>query len=304
MVRRRKSSPWSRRFGLNRFAETAAETARRHLRGLLHLVAALVIVAGLVFGLGALQDHVYGLPEYDLPATVTLLDKPAWLDRGRVDEMLSGLPELRFLDEEAAEVVADHLAQSGWVARVKRVEMHSGGQVAASCDFRRPVAVVQQGSCFHLVDAQGVRLPGVYAGAGESLIIQGVRPAAPRVGRSWHAPDLAAGLRLAGLILPEPFAGQVAAISVHNYGGRESAGEAHLALLTRPQGGHAGWGRILWGSGPGEEIEEPTADDKIRLLRANYQQCGRIDAGAPWIDVSIRPGEYRKPAGGPPEQSA
>jgi len=297
MAGRRKPSRSHGRLRLGRIAGAFGQAARGRFRGLLHFAAALVIVTGVMLGLGALEEHVCALPEYDLPVTVTLLDQPAWLDQEQVGEMLAGLPQIRFLDDDAARIVADRVSQSGWVARVKRVERLRGGRLEVSCDYRQPMAVVQRGASFHLVDARGVCLPGVYAGPGDFLIIQGVRADAPAAGQGWDAADLAAGLRLARLILPEPFAGQIGAISVHNYGGRESAGEAHLALLTRPDAYHGGWGRVLWGSGPGEEIEEPTAGEKIRLLRANYQQCGRIDAGAPWIDVSISPGEYRKPAG-------
>jgi hypothetical protein len=248
--------------------------------------------------LSALKKRVYALPEYDLPVTVKLVNAPSWLNEAQSEEMLSGLEPMRFLDERATREVAAHLERSGWVEQVVRAERCRGGVVKVHCKFRQPLAVVQRGGRFILVDERSIRLPGVYSDPGDFVIVQGVGEAAPAVNERWEGADLEAGLRLVKLLVQEPFCGQVGAVSVHNYGGREAAKEAHLALLTRPDGQGGSWGRVLWGSGPGEEIEEPTASEKIRLLRTNYQQCGRIDAGAPWIDVSISPGEYRKPADG------
>jgi hypothetical protein len=298
MARKRKSSRSSSRRSIGDWAGALSGAVRARGTGTLHVFGALICVGALMFGLGALRKHVSSLPEYDLPIDVQLVDAPAWLDAARVDEMLSDLPPMRFLDEDATRVVAEHVGSSGWVARVVRAERCAGGVIEVQCDYRRPLAVVQHQGRFVLIDDLGVRLPGMYSDPGEFLILQGVAESPPRVGELWDATDLQAGLRLARLILREPFVGQVGAISVHNYRGREVASEAHLALLTRPDGSGGGWGRVLWGSGPGEEIEEPTATEKIRVLRANYQQCGRIDAGAAWIDVSISPGEYRRPTGG------
>lgn len=275
--------------------------------GRARLIANIVILGALVaggyLGLGRLDAHVRSLPEYQSPVRVELANRPDWMREHHVREILAGptglefLAGLEFLDDRTVERVASHTAQSGWVARVVRAEKLDGGVVRVECEFREPIAVVQRGSRFYLVDAEGLRLPGTYSDPGGYLIVQGVGQSAPPPGRSWNSDDLQAGLRLAELVLNEPFADQIGSIQVHNYAGRRDPAGAHLALLTRPADGRSGWGRVLWGSGPGEEIEEPTADEKIRLLRANYMQCGRIDAGAPWIDVSIRPGEYRRPIG-------
>ncbi|UCG33475.1 MAG: hypothetical protein JSU68_02345 [Phycisphaerales bacterium] len=298
MTRRRRSSRrWAKRAVLE-VAGALAALFGGHGRGLLHLAGVVAVVAGIMFGLSALKERVYALPEYDMPVTVRLVDAPSWLNQEQLDEMLWGLEPMRFLDERATRGVAAHLEGSGWIERVVRAERCRGGEIKAHCTFRQPLAVVQQGGQFMLVNERGVRLPGVYSDPGEFVIVQGVGEPAPPVGEVWEGADLEAGLRLVKLLVGEPFCGQVGAVSVHNHGGRESAKEAHLALLTRPGGPRGVWGRVLWGSGPGEEIEEPTASEKIRLLRANYQQCGRIDAGAAWIDVSISPGEYRKPADG------
>lgn len=269
--------------------------------GRARLIANVAVFGALVAGgylvLGRLDAYVRSFPEYQSPVRVELANRPDWMREHHVREILAGLAILEFLDDRTVERVASHTTESGWVARVLRAEKLDGGVVRVECEFREPIAVVQRGSSFYLVDAEGLRLPGTYSDPGGYLIVQGVGQSAPPPGQPWNSDDLKAGLRLAQLVMNEPFADQIGSIQVHNYAGRRDPAGVHLALLTRPNDDRSGWGRVLWGSGPGDEIEEPTADEKIRLLRANYMQCGRIDAGAPWIDVSIQPGEYRRPIG-------
>jgi hypothetical protein len=297
MAKRKKSRRSSFVHTLAEGVGSAASVLIGHTRLLTHVLAVVVAAAGLWWGLGRLEDHVWSLPEFQQPVRVEIENRPSWLDETHVSEILSGLPNRSILDTELVAEVADHVARNGWIARVNRVKKCAGATIRVECEFRQPVAVVQRDSFYYLVDGEGVRLPGRYSEPGSYLIVQGVERAAPMPGEPWQADDLRAGLRLAGLVLAESFAEQIGSVQVHNFHGRQRPSEAHLTLLTRPEGPRSGWGRVLWGSTPGEEIEEPTADEKIQLLRANYLQCGRVDAGAPWIDVSIRSGEYRRSAG-------
>ncbi len=277
---------------------------RRRIGGrVLGMLVVAAMLGGSAYGLTRLKAHVYELPEYQAQTVeVRLLDRPSWLSERWVESMLWPLTHgdpPHPLDDNVAERVVGVIEESGWVRRVVRAERFSGGRVDVRCEYRMPLAVVQQGTRFFLVDEEGVRLPGEYDAPGEFLMIQGVTGDVPEPGVAWAGKDLDAGIKLALLLRGEPFARQVGAISVHNYGGRERAAEAHLKLQTLPDAqGPGRSGTILWGSCPGEEIEEPTAADKVRVLRANYSQCGRIDAGAPWIDVSILRGTYSRPAGG------
>ena len=110
----------------------------------------------------------------------------------------------------------------------------------------------------------------------------------------WNAPDLRGGLAIADLIADEEFADQIRAVRVHNYGGREDARRGHLELATDQVGG-----RIIWGSAPGEEVEENTAEQKLAILRRNYELFGRADAGRAVIEVSTFPDRFTTPAGEP-----
>jgi len=89
------------------------------------------------------------------------------------------------------------------------------------------------------------------------------------------------------LLYQEPFFDQISGILVDNYGGRRDKREPHVQLATAPEGG-----RIVWGSAPGEEIEENTVEQKLALLRENFRRWGRIDAGRWYIDISLFPDRF------------
>lgn len=68
---------------------------------------------------------------------------------------------------------------------------------------------------------------------------------------------------------------------VHNYGGRENSRESHIQLATDLPGS-----RIRWGRAPGCEVGiEPSAGEKIALLRGLYRRYQRIDMGRSYVDV-------------------
>ncbi len=93
------------------------------------------------------------------------------------------------------------------------------------------------------------------------------------------------------MILDQPYAGQVVAVSMHNYRGREDPYRSHIELVT-----DSGGNRILWGSAPGEELEENSAEQKLRILAENFRRHGRIDAHEPRIDISVFPSRFLIPA--------
>jgi hypothetical protein len=177
------------------------------------------------------------------------------------------------------------------VQRVDQVLRLPDGRIEVRCRYRTPFALVQSGGGFVLVDGEGVRLPGQYPYSPSLPLVQGVAAPAPDQGQLWDAPDLAAGLKILTRLAGEPYADQVTAVLVHNHGGRRSPRSAHVELATDRAGG-----RIIWGSGPGEEIEENTAAQKMAILQRNYELHGRIDAGLPVIDISTFPDRFTTPS--------
>ncbi|UCF32609.1 MAG: hypothetical protein JSV78_09780, partial [Phycisphaerales bacterium] len=178
----------------------------------------------------------------------------------------------------------------GWVRDVVAVRRTHDARFEVKCTYRLPFALVQQAGEFILVDREGVRLPGTYLYDERMTLVQGVEGDIPEFGEAWEGEDLRAALQLIAIIEREPFANQVLAVLVGNYGGRCDKRKAHIELATDRAGG-----RIRWGSAPGEEIEENSVEQKLAILRANYQRSGRIDENHPVIDISTYPSRYTVP---------
>jgi len=141
-----------------------------------------------------------------------------------------------------------------------------------------------------LVDGQGVRLPGLYVYHERWYVIDGVESSPPKVGEHWQSPDLQAGLAVLAALQPEPYRNQITGVNVANFTGRRNARNTHIELSTDRPGG-----RIRWGSAPGFEVEENLAPHKLALLRQNFAQTGRADAGHPVIDISTFPDRFHIP---------
>jgi len=149
------------------------------------------------------------------------------------------------------------------------------------------MAMVQSRGGFHLVDRQGVRLPGEYSYDARWMCIHGVSAAPPRPGEPWMGDDLQAGLDLIELVNRQDYRGQIEGVVVDNAQGRVDPRRSHIDLATDQPGG-----RIRWGSAPGREIEENSVAQKLRILDANFRTTGRIDANHLVIDVSTLPDRF------------
>ena len=199
---------------------------------------------------------------------------------------------------------------NAWIRRITSIRRVYDPQrnvqtVLIAADFRRPVALVVQGDAYYLVDEAGTRLPGTYSqrdaaamvghvlsGAASPsqamMMLRGIDAAAPDPGQAFTTPDFKAGLALVGLLAGQPYAGQIGAIDLSNFGGRVSSTDAYIVLDTvypDPAGG-PGTTRIYWGRPAGDEkFFEVSASAKLAALAAIFQQYGRIDAGRPYVDI-------------------
>ncbi len=266
------------------------DRTRPAITELLKLSLAVAAFGAALWGLDQAQSQQFRQPEYRQYVSFELIDAPAGV-AGLVEQELAEFRDRDWIDSALCEQVARRLAGCPWVETVKRVSKAEPGLIYVQCDYRRPQALVQRGEYFYVVDEYGVRLPGVYGYQPGWILVQGVSRAAPDPGETWPGNDIAAGLRLAGMILEQSYAGQVVAVSVHNYGGREDPYRSHIELVTDSDGN-----RILWGSAPGEELEENSADQKLRILAENFRRHGRIDAHQPRIDISVYPSRFLIPA--------
>ena len=267
------------------------DRTRPAIAELLKLTVAVAAFGAAIWGLDHAQSQQFQRPEYRQYVSFELVDAPAGV-AGLIEQELAEFYDRDWIDSALCEQVARRLAGCPWVVTVKQVsKAEEPGLILVHCDYRQPRALVQYGEYFYMVDEYAIRLPGVYSYQPGWLLVQGVSSAAPDAGETWPGNDIAAGLRLAGMILDQPYAGQVVAVSMYNYRGREDPYRSHIELVTDFNGN-----RILWGSAPGEELEENSADQKLRILTENYRQYGRIDAHEPRIDISVFPSRFLIPA--------
>lgn len=275
---------------------SSPSTSDQLLGKVLPFLTEIAKTAGMVGGCALLmwllhqaQLREYRQPKYHEPIRIQLANAPAGLDR-LIRKDLAELAGWNWIDGNVCRSVHDRLAQSPWIQSIHRVSKPEPGLVRVKCQYRLPVALVQDREYFYMVDEYGVRLPGQHGYEPGWLLIQGVEGELPSPGEQWPGEDLAAGVRLANMILAQPYRDQVSAVLVHNYGGRRAPYRSHLELLAG-RDGH----RILWGSAPGEELEENSTAQKLRILAANYRRYGTIDADQPTIDISVLPDRFLIP---------
>jgi len=249
-------------------------------------------VAGARWGLGRMEQAVRSLPACSPRPRLQLAELPEWaIKEGwtpRLASIVTVDPSDAWLDERLTERLAERFRRSGWVKDVRWVRKYADGTVRVSCEFRRPIGMVQTREGFIPVDIEGYRLPEVYDRLSPGwIMITGVVSAPPPPGSRWDDGDVRAGVRLTAMLFEQPWASRITAIDVSNYHGRRDPARHHIVLATQ-QGT-----RIRWGSAPGEEIEEPTAAEKIR----NIEQQLRMDSARAWVDVSVFPDKVIAPAG-------
>ena len=257
------------------------------------LIAAMGLISSSYVAIARLTDYVDCLLVERAAVVVEFVDLPeqlARLAKGDLQGSIAPLIDRPWTNDRLCRDIAARLSHCGWVGQVHRVRQCGLGRFEASCRYRVPVAMVQQDSEFYLVDKRGVRLPGIYHYDPSWHIIQGVSELPPAPGEVWEGDDLRSGLTVIEKVETQPFAGQITAVLVSNFGGRTDPRRSHLELATDQAGG-----RIRWGSAPGSELEENTMGQKLAILQENFQRTGRVDAHHPVIDVSTFPDRFTIP---------
>jgi hypothetical protein len=270
----------------------------RGVRGLLHVTMAAGVCVGVAYALGVLEAYVKAQGPIDPPVRLTLCDVPESYRGRAASEVLveaqagaqSGWGASGLVEE-----IGRRVSSVGWVKRVQRVEKLHDGRVLIRCDYRFPAAMVESGRKYYLVDEEGVRLPGEYVHDPKYRLVTGVAASAPAPGAVWPGEDVQAGLAMLNVLSKEAFWKQVAGVSVSNFRGRADSRASHIEVVTVAAGSGRVAGRIRWGSALGQEIEEPTVEEKLAILRANYGKYARIDCDQMWIDVSAKRGSYLYP---------
>ena len=216
--------------------------------------------------------------------SVTLSAAPSWMSsmlRRDLQMLVASQVSDDPLDAMALRRAVSALSASPWVARVRQIRRAPAGRLEVHAEYRRPVALVQVSDGYHLVDGQGVRLPGLYLEhqldeLGLPVLV-GIAAAVPAPGQAWPGRDVHGGLALVGLLEAEPYMDQVSAIDLSR---RDRRGRARLVLRTRTGG------MVRWGLPPGgEQSVEPDAATKKQRLAELYRRRGQIDDGGRVVDI-------------------
>ncbi|MEM9252662.1 MAG: hypothetical protein AAGB29_09970 [Planctomycetota bacterium] len=246
----------------------------------------LAVVGGVAVGLWWAERELAGYHAARAQAeTIELADKPAWMSEA-VEKRLTAVADdavsASWTEGRGLWVASMALAEQPWVASVAAVSREADGRVVIEATYRRPVALVRGADAYRLVDAAGVRLPGLYeAGQAERVglpVVVGCVERPPAPGQAWQSEALLGGLRLIAWVSGEAYADQVAAFDV---GGRDERGRARLVMRT------TSGGRVTWGLPPGGELAvEPSAERKLESVRHVHRVYGSIDAGGKTVDVT------------------
>ena len=259
-------------------------------------------VVGFVFcarwGLGRLESHVARLPVCNPRPRLVLEELPDWaIDENWAPRFCSAVS----LDETGAWLdggwtarIAEKFRRSGWVKNVRWVRRYEDGTVRVACEFRRPIAMVKTSRGYIPVDSECYRLPEEYERLSRDdktpsawITIVGVKSPPPPVGERWAGADVRAGVDLASRLFDRSLGARTREIDVSNHSGADPHRKrTELAM-------HDGMS-VRWGSPPGEEIEEPSLERKLR----NAEWYIRQQPWRPWIDVSVYDDKVIVPRGG------
>jgi hypothetical protein len=261
---------------------------KRTLAGLKAL-GVFALAVGLVIGWRYSERYLleYARQRQAAPVTadqVELVDAPAWMNqdiREQVRSVAAAHIDPDPMDGKSLRRAAEALRDDPWVREVIQVARRSGGRVLVSARYRMPVAVIQGRDGYHLVDIQGVCLPGLYTLPQVDrlglVLVTGVSSAPPaNAGEVWPGEDVRAGLALVRLLADEPYVDKIRSFDV---GQRDERGRLRLVL-------HTADGTVRWGLPPGQEHAiEPDAQVKLGWLRQLAQRDGALSTGGQIIDI-------------------
>ena len=193
---------------------------------------------------------------------------PGWADRDGVEVVRVGKDGTSLYDPGLVERVGRAFEECPWIRRVTTVERVFPDQLRVRFEYRVPHAAVRRNDGFVIVDAEGVRLPGVYADpprpCERTVVIVGVASPPPAPGRPWKDPALTAAMGLADFAQGNPLLARlkVREVDVSNIGGRVDARRSEVLFVT------ASGCAIAWGRAPGAgRFGEASAEEKLENLR-------------------------------------
>lgn len=259
---------------------------------LLRVLVAALAVSGGWLALAMARDKAVQLKDFQIsPNSLEFISKPDWLE-GPLEEKLRnfgwGDKKISLLDSAAAKKIAAALSANPMVKRVGRVERSLPNRIRAEVELREPAAFVLRGRSYYLVDTEGTRLPGQYASrsaAGvDRLMIVSVKTSPPPAGKVWDDPAVVEAAKLAAFLKDHKDLvkeARITAIDSSNIGGRRSARDPEIVLLT------AYHTKIYWGRGISSgNATELSAKAKLKNLKSVMDQAGGL-ANKEYVDIRL-----------------
>jgi hypothetical protein len=251
-------------------ARAGAFASRQQSKGLTTLTAA-------AFALVVLLVHreIYSFITARRQFTVPKVESavaPRWVpaDSQGVELVRVGKDGSSLYDPGLVERVGRAFEDCPWIRRVTAVERVFPDQLRVRFEYRTPhVAVRRQGGAgYVIVDAEGVRLPGVYVdpppSCARTVAITGVASLPPEPGRAWADPSLKAAMVLADLAQENALLARlrVREVDVSNAGGKVDPRKSEVTFVI------ASGCSIAWGRAPGAgKFGEPSLEEKLENLR-------------------------------------
>ncbi len=274
------------------------EAKARARRIAFHCLATLGFCGFCATGFVVSQRYVDRIARTEQPPAVKLVDRPAWMTDTLANQIMASVrPNTPFnaADHQMLVDRATILSANPWIKAVRSVrrtyENGPGDVIEVDCQYRAPVALVRWQDAYWYVDAEGVRLPEKLSAQQVTTlikpekspmfrIIDGVALAPASPGKPWPGGDVQAGIELVGL-LADPSYSEILKIDVSNFGGRVSANESQINLVTRYNT------EVRWGQPPSAKafFVEQSVVRKLDVLHQAKQKTGRIDLNQPWIDL-------------------
>jgi hypothetical protein len=262
---------WGRLAGrVGGFAAAHRSTAFRALAGFAGLVIVLLI-----------HREVYSFIAHRRQYTVPVVRAsvaPAWADGRGMEEVRVETGGVPIADPGLVERVGRAFEACAWVRKVTAVERAYPDRLRIRFEYRRPHAAVRRVDGYVLVDADGVRLPGIYGEVPEPCVrrteITGIASAPPRAGHAWADPAVRAGLAMADMVAEDPAlrALGIREVDLSNYGGRIDARRSEVSLVV------ANGCTIFWGRMPATaRYGDASTDEKIDNLRQVLSVYPRLD---------------------------
>lgn len=239
-----------------------------------------LLPTGLVVGFFYLEKYV------DAQQKTTPPTGPLVFVRGQMETEVPGSNYI--LNKETAKAIAEELSSKTWMYNIQ-VETKST-KIVVYADYRIPTAIIKGGDGKTLY--VGLPAKNDPLGGRENAVIVSdytvdtpptieivgfANKTSPKVGQTWHAPDVTAALKLLAAlkgmddqICPKkPLRAEIASIDISNFEGRKAGATSSHIILKVKDGTPIYWGAAL---GKAASFFESPDEEKLNRLYTLYQQ--------------------------------